>query len=595
MSDDQSDGPDLAVLVSKLALHQHLCLIYATQEEQFSAAIPFLKIGLERGEKCLYVADSKTTAALTNVMRADGTDVDAAIRQGSFAITKGYPLPGNFVPDGMVAFLAESVQSARLAGYSALRVIGEMSWLTGIERRPERLMEFEAKVNHVFRDHDALAICQYDRRVFPPEVLLEILRTHPTVAYDSFVCENPYYVPPDEYLNPDHHEREIERMLTRMREDTATKEKLWQSEQEQRQVSAQLERERARLVEAQEVAKIGSWEVDLQSLNVIWSAQKHHIFETDPSRFEPTRPKFLEFIHPADRARVDAALVASLDKHGPCAVKYRIVMLDGRVKILEERWKAFHDKEGKPVRVAGICRDVTESVRAGEKLRRLSGMLLRVQDEERRKLARDLHDSTGQSLVALATMLGRFRESIPSKERKARRLLSECTALTDRCIREIRTLSYVLYPPALDKTGLMGAIREYVRGFTKRSGIHVELELSSRVGRTAREVELALFRVVQESLTNIQRHSGSQHAKIRVDRDSNLSLEISDNRTGDSGSLPRHAAKPPFQFGVGIRSMQERLNLIGGRLDIHTTSRGTTVRVTVPLGDGHEKTADSGS
>ncbi len=595
MSDDQSDGPDLAVLVSKLALHQHLCLIYATQEEQFSAAIPFLKIGLERGEKCLYVADSKTTAALTNVMRADGTDVDAAIRQGSFAITKGYPLPGNFVPDGMVAFLAESVQSARLAGYSALRVIGEMSWLTGIERRPERLMEFEAKVNHVFRDHDALAICQYDRRVFPPEVLLEILRTHPTVAYDSFVCENPYYVPPDEYLNPDHHGREIERMLTRMREDTATKEKLWQSEQEQRQVSAQLERERARLVEAQEVAKIGSWEVDLQSLNVIWSAQKHHIFETDPSRFEPTRPKFLEFIHPADRARVDAALVASLDKHGPCAVKYRIVMPDGRVKILEERWKAFHDKEGKPVRVAGICRDVTESVRAGEKLRRLSAMLLRVQDEERRKLARDLHDSTGQNLVALATMLGRFRESIPSKERKARRLLSECTALTDRCIREIRTLSYVLYPPALDKTGLMGAIREYARGFTKRSGIQLELELSPRVGRTTREVELTLFRVVQESLTNIQRHSGSQHAKIRVDRDSNLTLEISDYRSEGSGTLPRRAAKPPFQFGVGLRSMQERLNLIGGRLEITTTNQGTAVRVTVPLGGEHEKTADSGS
>jgi signal transduction histidine kinase len=349
------------------------------------------------------------------------------------------------------------------------------------------------------------------------------------------------------------------------------------------------------LVEAQEVAKIGSWEADLQSLNVIWSEQTHRIFETDPSRFEPTRPKFLEFIHPADRAKVDAAFVASLDKHSPCAVKYRIVMPDGRVKILEERWKAFHDKEGKPVRVAGTCRDVTESVRAEEKLRRLSGMLLRVQDEERRKLARDLHDSTGQSLVALATMLGQFRESIPSKERKARRLLSECTALTDRCIREIRTLSYALYPPALDKTGLIGAIREYVRGFTKRSGIHVQLELSSRVGRTAREVELALFRVVQESLTNIQRHSGSQRAKIRVDRDSNLTLEISDYRSEGSGTLPRHTRKSGFQFGVGIRSMEERAHLIGGRLEIDTTDHGTVVRVTVPLGDGYEKTADSGS
>ena len=197
-------------------------------------------------------------------------------------------------------------------------------------------------------------------------------------------------------------------------------EALRSSEREQRQIAAQLERERARLVEAQEVAKMGSWEAELPSLNVIWSEQTHHIFETDPSRFHPTRPKFREFIHPEDRAKVDAAFVASLDKRSPCTVEYRIVMPDGRVKILEERWQAFHDEEGKPVRVAGTCRDITERVRAEEELRRLSGQLLRLQDEERRKIARDLHDSTGQDLVALATMLGQLSGSIPSGERKSR-------------------------------------------------------------------------------------------------------------------------------------------------------------------------------
>jgi signal transduction histidine kinase len=595
MNDRHSEVPNLAELVGKLALHQHLCLIYATQEEQFSATIPFLKIGLERGEKCLYVADANTTAALMNAMRADGIDVDAASRQGSFTITNGYPLPGNFVPDRMVNFLAESVQAAGAAGYSALRVIGEMTWVTGIERRPERLIEFEAKVNHLFRDGDLLAICQYDRRVFPPAVLLEILRTHPTVVYDGFVCENPYYVPAEEYLNPDHHEREIQRMLARMREDTANREKLWQSEQEQRHITAQLGRERARLVEAQEVAKIGSWEAELESLNVIWSEQTHRIFETDPSRFAPTRPKFREFIHPEDRAKVDAAFVASLDKRSPYTVEYRIVMPDGRVKILEEQWRAFHNEEGKPVRVAGTCRDVTERVRAEQELQRLSGRLLRIQDEERHKIARDLHDSTGQNLVALATMLGQLRGYIPSKERKSRRLLSECKALVDQCIGEVRTLSYVLYPPVLDQTGLIGAIRDYARGFTRRSGIHVELELSPHVGRTSREVELALFRVVQESLTNIERHSGSQHAKIRVDSNANLTLEISDDRNRDSGTLSTHTCRSGFQFGVGIRSMQERVNLIGGRLEIDSTSRGTIVRVAVPLRDGHEKTTHSAS
>jgi PAS domain S-box-containing protein len=361
-------------------------------------------------------------------------------------------------------------------------------------------------------------------------------------------------------------------------------EALRSSEREQRHIAAQLERERARLVEAQEVAKLGSWEAELQSLDVIWSEQTHRIFETDPSRFHPTRPKFREFIHPEDRAKVDAAFLASLDKRSPSTVEYRAVMSDGRVKILEERWQAFHDETGKPIRVAGICREITERVRAVEELRRLSGQFLRLHDEERRRIARDLHDSTGQNLVALATMLGQLRPAIPLGNRKSRRLLSECQALADQCIREIRTLSYVLHPPVLDQAGLDDAIRDYVKGFTNRSGIQVELQLSPRVGRLARDIELAVFRVVQESLANIQRHSGSQQAKIRIDRDSDLRLEISDRGRGVSGNVQEGKEEPRFEFGVGIPSMQERVKLFGGRFDFESSSHGTIVRVTIPLG-----------
>ena len=195
------------------------------------------------------------------------------------------------------------------------------------------------------------------------------------------------------------------------------------------------------MVEAQEVGKIGSWELELQNLNVIWSDQTHRIFETDPSCFHPTRPTFREFIHPEDRTKVDTAFTASLDKPSLCTVEYRIVMPDGRVKFLEERWQVFHDEQGRPVRVAGTCRDITERKLAEEELRQLSGRLLRLQDEERRRIAGDLHDSTGQNLVALATMLGQLRDSVPSGKRKSRGFLSECEALADQCIREIRTLS----------------------------------------------------------------------------------------------------------------------------------------------------------
>ena len=363
-------------------------------------------------------------------------------------------------------------------------------------------------------------------------------------------------------------------------------EALRSTESEQRHIAAQLERERGRLVEAQEVAKMGSWEAELPSLNVIWSEQTHRIFETDPSRFHPTRAEFREFIHPEERAKVDAALVASLGKRSPSTVEYRIVMPDGRVKVLEERWQAFHDEEGKPIRVAGTCRDVTEAVRAEEELRRLSGQLLRLQDEERRRIARDLHDSTGQDLVALATTLSQLHALIPSSSRKSRKLASQCQALVDQCIRDVRTLSYLLHPPMLDEAGLEDAIRHYAGGFTERTGIEVELEIAPRLGRMKPHTELALFRVVQESLTNIQRHSGSLKAKIRTERGpGKFTLEISDKGSGISGSLRRRNGKTPFGFGVGIPSMHERVALIGGQLDIESSGGGTTVRVTMPADD----------
>jgi PAS domain S-box-containing protein len=363
-------------------------------------------------------------------------------------------------------------------------------------------------------------------------------------------------------------------------------EALRSSEREQRLIAAQLERERARLVEAQEVAKIGSWEAELQSLNVIWSEQTHRIFETDPSRFHPTRPNFREFIHPEDRAKVDLALVASLEKRSPSTVEYRIVMPDGRVKILEERWQAFHDEEGKPIRVAGTCRDITERVRAEEELRRLSGQLLRLQDEERRRIARDMHDSTGQGLVALATALSQLHASIPSSSRRSRKLASECQALAEQCIREIRTLSYLLHPPMLEEAGLEDAIRLFVEGFTKRSGVQVELEISPKFGRLDPDVELTLFRVVQESLNNIRRHSGSPRAKIRVARKpQEITLEVSDAGSGISKKQPVQDGEIPFKLGVGIPSMHERMKLIGGQLTIDSSSSGTTVRVTIRINE----------
>src|SRR6266478_7697 len=149
----------------------------------------------------------------------------------------------------------------------------------------------------------------------------------------------------------------------------------------------------------------------------------------------------------------------------------------------------------------------------------------------------------------------------------------------------VRTLS-LWQPPMLDEAGLEDAIRDYASGFTERTGIEVEVEISPHLGRMIPDVEVALFRVVQESLTNIQRHSGSPQARIRIDRDpAKITLEIGDKGNGISGNLRRRKAESPFGPGVGIPSMHERVKLIGGHLEIESSNSGTTVRVTIPIHD----------
>jgi PAS domain S-box-containing protein len=271
----------------------------------------------------------------------------------------------------------------------------------------------------------------------------------------------------------------------------------------------------------------------------------------------------------------------------PSEDEMRLRRADGEYRWFLVRTAPLRDEQGNPVKWYGVSVDIEDRKQAEEEVRRLSGRLLRSQDDERRRIARELHDSTGQNLVALATMIGQLDRSIslgPSGEQQTSALLSECQALADQLIREVRTLSYVLYPPVLDEAGIEDAIRDYAKGFTNRSGIQVDLDLSPGVGRVGRDIELTVFRVVQEALTNVQRHSSSQQAKIRIYRNSNLTLEISDSGRGLSATAQKGKNERRFEFGVGIQSMRDRVNLIGGQLGIDSASGGTTVRVTIPLG-----------
>jgi PAS domain S-box-containing protein len=219
--------------------------------------------------------------------------------------------------------------------------------------------------------------------------------------------------------------------------------------------------------------------------------------------------------------------------------------------------------------------DVTERTRAEEALRNLSGRLLRLQDEERRRIGNALHDTTAQNMAAVAMNLASLASDLRGRQA---RILRDALQMTEHCMRDIRTLSYLLHPPLLDDVGLVSAMREYVEGFARRSGMQIELALPDTECKLSKDVETSLFRILQEGLANIHRHARSKTASVRLTAGSSeLCLEIADRGVG----LDLRLLDGPC-VGVGIPGMRERLRLLGGVLDIRSSDSGTTLIARMP-------------
>ncbi len=216
-------------------------------------------------------------------------------------------------------------------------------------------------------------------------------------------------------------------------------------------------------------------------------------------------------------------------------------------------------------------------------LQKLTQRLLKVQDEERRKLARDLHDTTGQTLAALKISMSLLHEECKEMPAILARV-DEVEKHADQAIEEIRTMSYLLHPPLLDEVGFACAAEWYIEGFAKRSGINVAADFAPSRGRLPRNVEIALFRVLQESLTNVHRHSGASDASIHFQHDADaVILEIRDFGKGIPQERMRLLHEVTAETGVGLAGMRERMHELNGTLDIDSSARGTSLRATVPL------------
>ena len=226
--------------------------------------------------------------------------------------------------------------------------------------------------------------------------------------------------------------------------------------------------------------------------------------------------------------------------------------------------------------------EIQSRVQTEDMLRKLSARILTLQDEERRRLGRELHDSAGQLLAALHINLGVIAQQTQSDPCLSAKV-ADSAALADQVISEIRTLSYLLHPPMLDETGLAGALEWYARGFSERSKISVKLEIDPALPRFPIEVETAIFRIVQESLVNIHRHSGSRTAFLSLRSDSDAVLTIRDEGCGIPSEVLKSVEDGGANIGVGIGGMRERARQLGGSISIRRANPGTLVEVNLPV------------
>ncbi|HEY6476207.1 MAG TPA: PAS domain S-box protein [Polyangia bacterium] len=364
---------------------------------------------------------------------------------------------------------------------------------------------------------------------------------------------------------------------------------------ERRQAENEVRRSRERLAQAQRVAHLGSWEWEVAKNEVAWSDELYVIYGVDPRAHVPSYEAFLASVHLDDREHTSNVLRMAMQNLSPFVYDHRILRPDGSVRMLHTRGEVVGTSDGRVRRLVGTCWDITDrwdAIRAAEaaradaetsaaELRALARRLSEIREEERRTIARELHDQVGQALTALKLDLAGVRGQVAAGapgESAAR--LSTMDALLDETLETTRRISAMLRPSILDDLGLAAAIRWQAAEFTQRTGVPCETRVPEQEATLAPSVALALFRILQEALTNVARHAEAGHVVVELLREREATaLVIADDGRG----LP--AVEVAGRRSLGLMGMRERAAALGGAIEITgAPGRGTIVRARIPAG-----------
>jgi len=306
---------------------------------------------------------------------------------------------------------------------------------------------------------------------------------------------------------------------------------------------------------------------------------------------------WLDYVHPDDKEASTARWMRCVQSGEAYESEYRLLGADAKYRWFRARAVPLRDQEGNILKWYGTCSDIhdskmlEQSIRENAielerlvenrttELRRLSSRLLTMQDEERRRIAREIHDGLGQELAAAKMIMDGIlaKDTTPGMHKAA----TDASQLVDRAIQQVRTISHLLHPPLLDEVGLVSALRWFIEGLTERSGIEIKLEvLPPALGRLKPEVETAIFRIVQEAVTNMFRHSGAHNGTVSVtEKEGSIFVTVSDDGKGIEDEVVQLR---PESVGIGIGGMRQRVNELGGSLRLANANPGTIVQVVIP-------------
>ncbi|MCU1297195.1 MAG: sensor signal transduction histidine kinase [Acidobacteriaceae bacterium] len=586
--------------------HSHVVQFYGEDEFLVDELSRFIGSALVAGDGALVVATLAHRSMLEQKLKDRGLDTAKAIAKGRYVVLDASETLAKFMQGRMPdASLFTEVIGATISQITkavggekpCISAFGEMVALLWAQGKTEAAISLEKLWNDLAKSHSFMLRCAYPIAGFQRDEQGAMLQN---------ICEEHSAVIPDEsYTNlaTDDDRARIIVQLQHKAQALHAEIALRQSEERFRLIVDAVQDYAIFMLDAE--GKVSSWNKGAQRIKgykaseIIGSHFSRFYPEEDllagkPQRELEVASKEGRFEDEGWRVRRDGTkfwanvIISAIRDNGYKLIGFSKVTRDitERMQAQEELRQANKELKNE---VAGRKKAEQKLAVSEKSLRQLSLYLLRTQDEERKRIGRDLHDSLGQFLAVLKMNLDSLALLPEMKESNAGQQLARCITLSEDSIKEMRTISYLLYPPMLEEMGLKSAIPWYLDGFAARSGIKTTFEVSSNFVRLRRDLELALFRVLQESLTNVHRHSGSETAEIRLTmNDETVTLEVQDNGKGiEPDILEKAGVDWVGAVGVGLRGMNERMRQLGGRVEVLPSDKGTTIKAIAPVEEFH--------